>query len=458
MKKLSIKTRVTIWYAFFLVLLVSLIFISLFYTSDRLIQENIKGDLTAAVDDSIQDVKIENGSLEIDDDLLSYRDGIYVLVYRENNFIVTGSLPTGITEEIPFISDQVRIVENNEREYYVYDHLISDDTFADVWIRGITSADLADSDPAVALMLKFFFISLPLLILVAAVGGYYITKRAFRPVSQITETAVHIQESSDLSQRIHLETGGQTKDEIYHLAATFDRMLDRLENSFEAEKQFSNDASHELRTPIAVIMAQCEYSLKRDTSPEEIHSSLSVILDQSRKMSTLINQLLTLARADRGTAKLDFERINVSDITCMVALEQEALAEKRGITIHQEITPDLYADVDETLFMRLWINLISNSIKYGKEGGSIRVVLRASESRIIGQVIDDGIGISPEALPKIWDRFYQVNPSRSDGSSSGLGLSMVKWIISAHNGDITADSVPGTGSRFTFSIPKDANV
>ena len=299
MKKLSIKTRVTIWYAFFLVLLVSLIFISLFYTSDRLIQENIKGDLTAAVDDSIQDVKIENGSLEIDDDLLSYRDGIYVLVYRENNFIVTGSLPAGITEEIPFISDQVRIVENNEREYYVYDHLISDDTFADVWIRGITSADLADSDPAVALMLKFFFISLPLLILVAAIGGYYITKRAFRPVSQITETAVHIQESSDLSQRIHLETGGQTKDEIYHLAATFDRMLDRLENSFEAEKQFSNDASHELRTPIAVIMAQCEYSLKKDTSPEEIHSSLSVILDQSKKMSTLINQLLTLARADR---------------------------------------------------------------------------------------------------------------------------------------------------------------
>ena len=124
--------------------------------------------------------------------------------------------------------------------------------------------------------------------------------------------------------------------------------------------------------------------------------------------------------------------------------KQEAQAEKRGITIHQEITPDLYADVDETLFMRLWINLISNSIKYGKEGGSIRVVLRASESRIIGQVIDDGIGISPEALPKIWDRFYQVNPSRSDGSSSGLGLSMVKWIISAHNGDITADSVPGT--------------
>ncbi|MEI3405324.1 MAG: ATP-binding protein [Christensenellales bacterium] len=95
----------------------------------------------------------------------------------------------------------------------------------------------------------------------------------------------------------------------------------------------------------------------------------------------------------------------------MVALEQEALAEKRGSQFIRKSQPDLYADVDETLFMRLWINLISNSIKYGKEGGSIRVVLRASESRIIGQVIDDGIGISPEALPKIWDRFYQVNPS-----------------------------------------------
>lgn len=455
MKRFSIKTRVTIWYVFFLVLLVCVIFASLIYTSNRLVQENIMGDLSAVVDDSTRDVKIEDGKLEIDDDIISYRDGIYVLVYRENNFIVTGTLPSGIQREIPFISGQVRKITDSGKEYYVYDRLVSDDTYADIWIRGITSADLAESDPAVALMMKFFLISLPLLILLAAIGGYYITKRAFQPVSQITDTASRIQASSDLTQRIRLDSEKHSKDEIYHLAATFDNMLDRLESSFEAEKQFSNDASHELRTPISVIMAQCEYSLKNKTSLEETQSSLNIILEQSKKMSALINQLLTLARADRGTARLEFEYLNISDITCMVALEQEEAAAKRNITIQQEIQPDLFAYVDETMFMRIWINLISNSIKYGKEGGFVRVILKQQQDRIIGQVIDDGIGISAEALPKIWDRFYQVNPARSDGSSAGLGLSMVKWMVSAHKGEITADSVPGRGTRFTFTFPAE---
>lgn len=455
MKRFSIKTRVTIWYVFFLVLLVCVIFASLIYTSNRLVQENIMGDLSSVVDDSARDVKIEDGKLEIDDDIISYRDGIYVLVYRENNFVVTGTLPSGIQQEIPFISEQVRKITDSGKEYYVYDRLISDDNFADIWIRGITSADLAESDPAVAFMLKFFLISLPLLILLAAIGGYYITKRAFQPVSRITDTASRIQASSDLTQRIRLDSEKHSKDEIYDLAATFDSMLDRLQSSFEAEKQFSNDASHELRTPISVIMAQCEYSLKNKTSVKEAQSSLNIILEQSKKMSTLINQLLTLARADRGTARLEFEYLNISDITCMVALEQEEPAAKKNIVIQQEIQSDLFAFVDETMFMRIWINLISNSIKYGKEGGFVRVILKQQGDRIVGQVIDDGIGISPEALPKIWDRFYQVNPARSDGSSAGLGLSMVKWMVSAHKGEITADSVPGQGTRFTFTFPAE---
>ena len=103
--------------------------------------------------------------------------------------------------------------------------------------------------------------------------------------------------------------------------------------------------------------------------------------------------------------------------------------------------------------MRLWINLISNSIKYGKEGGFVRIVLKAEKEFLTGQVIDDGMGIPPESLPKIWDRFYQVNPARSDGNGAGLGLSMVKWIISAHNGQISADSIPGQGTTFTFTLP-----
>ncbi|MCB6993499.1 HAMP domain-containing protein [bacterium 210820-DFI.6.37] len=453
MKRFSIKVRVTIWYAFFLTLLVCLIFASLIYTSNRLVQGDIQGDLQAVVEDSLVDISIENGRLEIDDDMVNYRDGIYVLVYQENNFIVTGALPSGINSEIPFISDTVRKIRDSGKEFYVYDHLISEEDFPDVWVRGLTSADLTASDPAIVFMMRMFFILLPALILLAAIGGYSITKRAFLPVSQITETAGHIEAGTDLSQRIGLEYKTGSKDEIYRLSATFDRMLDRLERSFEAERQFSNDASHELRTPLSVIMAQCEYALKKTSTEDEARTSLEVILGQSKKMSALISQLLTLARADQGTFRLELEELNVSEVTRMVALEQEAFAAERGIELQQDIEPDLYAKVDESLFMRLWINLISNSVKYGKDGGFVRVVLKAGDGLLTGQVIDDGIGIPGDALLKIWDRFYQVNPSRSDGNSAGLGLSMVKWIVTAHHGQITADSAVGQGTRFTFTLP-----
>lgn len=458
MKRFSIKTRVTIWYVFFLLLLVLIIFISLIYTSDQLIQNNITGDLKAVVEDSVRDISVKNGRLEIDDDMTSYRDGVYVLVYKENNFIVTGALPAGVKGEIPFISGQVRQITDSGRAFYVYDNLITIDHFEDVWVRGITTADLEESDPAIAFMLKMFLIFLPLLILLAAVGGYFITKRAFLPVSHITETAARIESSTDLTQRIGLDASAHSKDEIYHLASIFDTMLDRLESSFEAEKQFSNDASHELRTPISVIMAQCEYALKKSDSLQDAHTALEVILGQSKKMSALVSQLLSLARADQGTIALEFEQLNISELVCMVALEQEEIAAQNGITLQQDIEPGITAYVDQTMFLRLWINLISNSIKYGKEGGFIRLVLKQQEDQILGQVIDDGIGISSENLPKIWDRFYQVNPSRSDGNSAGLGLSMVKWIVEAHGGKITADSILGQGTRFTFQFPLKCDI
>ena len=142
----------------------------------------------------------------------------------------------------------------------------------------------------------------------------------------------------------------------------------------------------------------------------------------------------------------------------MVALEQAELAARKNISIQRDIQPDIFACVDETLFMRIFINLISNGIKYGKEGGFIRVILKRDKDRAVSQIIDDGIGIPPQDLPKIWDRFYQVNPSRSSGSGAGLGLSMVKWIVSAHGGTIKVDSILGKGTRFTISLPLNRTI
>ena len=416
-------------------------------------QRDIEDDLKYIVSSSINDVEVIDGELHVDDDLIQIQNGISVLVYTENNFIVTGTLPENVKGTIPFIDGEVRIVEDNGNKFYVYDRLLDDPGYADVWVRGITSANLADADPAIAFMSKIFLIILPMLILLASIGGYIITRRAFKPVGQIAATASGIEAGGDLSKRIGLEASEGTKDEIHQLSSTFDNMLDRLEQSFESEKQFSNDASHELRTPLSVIMAQCEYALNNASTLEEAKTSLEVIYGQSKQMSSLINKLLMIARADRGALKLQLETFDASELTSMVVLEQEALAAERGIKIDTDIQPDIMITADESMFIRIWANLITNSIKYGNDNGSIKIGLGSDGTYLTGTVTDDGIGISEEDLPKIWNRFYQVDPSRSSKSGAGLGLSMVKWIITQHGGTVNAESTPGRGTKVTFTLP-----
>lgn len=451
--KHSIKFRVTLWYVSFLVLIVLILFGALGYMSHKMIQNDIQTDLTSTVEYSMRDVEIVDGELHIDDDIVYTQNNVSLLVYTENNFIVTGTLPDGIKENIPFIDGQLRTIEDSGSKFYVYDKLINDASYDDVWVRGIISANVADADPVVSFMTKAFLIVLPLLILLASIGGYIITRRAFKPVGQIAETASGIEAGGDLSKRIGLKADNHTKDEIYQLSSTFDNMLDRLEQSFEAEKQFSNDASHELRTPLSVIMAQCEYALNEASTIEEARESMEVIYGQSHQMSALINKLLMIARADRGTLKLNIEEINVSELTSIAIQAHEDTAAERGINIHADIQPDIIAQVDESMFIRIWNNLISNSIKYGKDNGYIKIKLSVDDKIMAGSLCDNGIGISKENLPKIWNRFYQADPSRSDNTGAGLGLSMVKWIVEAHGGTIDAMSTLGEGTEIKFTIP-----
>ena len=453
-RRTSIKTRVTGWYVFFMILIVCILFTVLVYNSNRTVQNGIKDNLRSLVEYSIKDVEINDGTLHIDRDMINSKDGISIIVYKENNFIVTGALPDNVQDDIPFIDGTVRTVEDHDNKFYVYDHLISDPSYPDVWVRGITSADFEDNDPALAMLSKAFLILLPLLIIIAGIGGYLITRRAFRPVAQITETARGIQAGGDLSRRIGLPAYRNNKDEVYNLAVTVDDMLERLDESFKTEKQFSDDASHELRTPLAVIMSQCEYAMGDGRSHEEMQEALEVIYGESRRMSDLINKLLMMARADRGAIAVNYELINVSELTEMIAAAHEFQAEEKNITITSDIKPDIMAEVDQSMFIRIWDNLLSNSIKYSKDGGgTVEIALAADGSSLYGRIKDDGIGIAPENLPKIWQRFYQVDPSRNDSGSAGLGLSIVELIISQHGGTVSADSSPGEWTEIKFSLP-----
>jgi len=451
MKNLSIRTRVTSWYVTFLLLVVVLFFAVIMYISNYLIQQDIKDDLSRVVNDNISNITIKDDALNIDKHMIFYRDHTSLLVYKENNFIIAGVLPDEIKNPIPFVPNQVRKIEDSNKKFYVYDVLIHAPDFEDVWIRGIRTAELAELYPSSVFIMKFFFLALLPLMALALLGGHLITKRSFEPVSRIIQTAHEIEKEKDFTRRTKLQLKTKSKDEVYELANAFDNMLNRLEESFEAEKRFSNDASHELRTPISVILAQCEYSLAKDRKAKEMKSALALIFDQSKKMSDLISKIMILARADNAKQSLEFEKLNLSELIELVVVQHEELAQQKHITLMRDIEADIYITADQTMLIRLYMNLITNGIYYGKEQGFVKVMLKKEKKHIVSQVIDNGIGISDENLPKIWNRFYQVNPSR-DSSRSGLGLSMVQWIAEAHGGDIRVESKIDEGTTFTIKF------
>ena len=447
MRNLSIKLKITLWYTAFMALLIILTLIVLFSISSVQVLSDARVRLRNTVLQAFSEIDYEDGLLTFDDDINYLEEGVYISVYDAQGYLLYGRTPTGFSGASTLIMDQMQQVGSGQDFWYVYDYCQSVDGYGNLWIRGVASHSRSDS--ILRIITNAALILLPFFVALIALGGYLITAKALRPLSAMTETARAISEGNDLTRRIRLGSG---RDEVHVLAHTFDQMMERLQSSFETEKQFTSDVSHELRTPVAVILSQCEYASQEGTPPEELRGSIGVIGAQARKMSALISQLLTLARADSGKQKLQYELVNLSELAEIIVEEQSIAAEEKGITLLTDIQPEILLRADETMMMRLFINLISNSITYGKPDGHTLVTLSANETEITGSVQDDGIGIPADKLDKIWQRFYQVDPARTSGSSSGsgLGLSMVKWIVQAHGGRIEVSSRLGEGSCFTF--------
>ena len=449
MKKLSVKMKITLWYTGLIVIILSAIFTAVLLATDKVLLLGVQNKLEEEVYDFAEELKVDsNGRLRLEK-LDFLKDGVRLAVYHENGQMITGLVASGLPET-PFADELLQKAGSDQQNWFVYDFYFKPrhaDNF--YWVRGTVplSSAYAERDKILRQCALFF----PLLILLAALGGYWITKKAFRPVTRITEAAAQISSGSDLSKRIELEGAD---DEIDTLAKTFDGMFARLEDAFEAERQFTDDASHELRTPTSVIIAQAECGLQ---SPdlESKQQALRGVLQQAGKMSKLVNQLLQLSRADRHKESLHLEEFDLSELTEMVAEEVQGLAESKAVTLTAEIEPGILVKADQTLMMRIWLNLLTNAVKYGRQQGQIWLTLKSDGKNAVGTVRDDGIGISAAELPKIWKRFYRVNTARSSGddSGTGLGLAMVKWMVESHGGTVSAVSTLGAGSTFSFTIP-----
>ncbi len=455
--KFSIKLKVTLWFTFFNLLIVGLIFVLLINGSKSNLQGEYQRRLIKNVEEAADEIEYDDGGLDIDIDAEDYPDNIRLVVYNEAGQVLYGHMPNTIKEELPFKEGDMRQVTQGEKKWFIYDIqktiMIEDDAARErYWVRGILATD--SSTIAISSIISTAFILFPVLVLLAAIGGYLVTKRAFRPIENLNREIASIDNGSDLARRVDYKGA---KDEIYTLTQSFNEMFGRLEDAFVREKQFTSDASHELRTPIAVIKAECEYGLMQKEHPEEMQSALKSIQRQSQNMSTLVNQLLTLARADRGNMELSKEKFDLCELTEMVIESLEEQAEEKKVKLYTDMPERIEFYGDQTLIMRMLINLISNGITYSiDQEGYVKVSLEEKDTQIICVISDNGIGIAKEHQDKIWNRFYQVDTSRSKmtAGSSGLGLAMVKWIVEVHGGEITLESEYKKGSAFKVVLPK----
>lgn len=292
---------------------------------------------------------------------------------------------------------------------------------------------------------------LPAVLAAASAGGYWVSRRALRPVDEITQAARSVS-GHNLTRRVVVPSSG---DELQRLAETLNEMIARLQDSFDRISRFTADASHELRTPLSLVRATAEVALRAEDQPEEWKRALSQILAEVERTSHLVENLLLLARADSGPTALKQTPVDLARVVEEACLQSQPLAQAQNVSLTSSIVErPVRVMGDSQTLRRLLLILIDNAVKFTPANGRISVSLDVEEREAVVTVRDTGSGIPEAELPFIFDRFYRVDKSRRrDRGGSGLGLAIARWIVEAHHGTIEAESKPDQGSTFRVAFP-----
>lgn len=466
MKRLSIRFKITFWFTAALVIVVLFSYFIVFSVSNQIIQKTIRDSLIETVEHNVDEieyyssiddvdlgndvdhfVEYEGGFLEVDDDFLDEVNEVYTALYREDNMLIYGENPISRhVSDLKFVDSRIQSRKVGGTLYYIFDRKLTAEGLEGLWLRGIVSETQGATQ--MSSIMRISLILLPAVVLLASIGGYLLARRMLYPIQKISETANQIGKENNLKKRIELGPG---KDELHQLADSFNDMFDKLDRAFAAERQFTSDASHELRTPMAVINAQCEYSLEQSRSPEEYQEALLVIQRQGKKMNRLISDMLDFTRLEAGTERYAREAFDLAELVSSLCADM-ALIRENNIELQWETEEHVPFNGNRELLSRLLTNLVSNAYRYGRENGHILVQLKKDPQHVLLTVSDDGVGIEKEEQPKIFQRFYQSDRSRS-GAGLGLGLPMAYEIARFHGGEIRVESAPGEGSVFTVILP-----
>jgi len=292
----------------------------------------------------------------------------------------------------------------------------------------------------------------PIVVLMLTAFGWFLAGKVLSPIVDITATAQKIT-AEKLNRRLPVS---EADDEIAQLAQTFNLMLARLEESFLRIRQFSGDASHELRTPLAIIKGETEVALRWAKNETELRMALESNLEEIDRMERIVSDLLSLARSDESKLHLDIASFSLTDLLQDIWMSGKVLAEQSGHTVHLDhaVTSEIYINGDQLQLYRVMINILTNALKYTPAGGRIDIRLSVQDECALIQISDTGLGIAPEELPHIFERFYRIDSARNrDQGGTGLGLAIVKAIVAAHDGTVSVTSVVGKGSTFSISLP-----
>src|SRR5438067_5160472 len=300
-------------------------------------------------------------------------------------------------------------------------------------------------------LLLTFALGLPLIVTLAIGGGYLLMRRALRPVDEIRQKAAQIT-SRSLSERLPVV---RTGDELERSATDLDRMIARLEESFHQINRFSADASHELRTPLTVLQGDLE-SVARTSSnlPTEIRDTIGSALEESHRLTKIVENLLAISRLEAGEARKQLERLDFAELARSTADQMRLLAEEKHIHLDCNGAEPVEVEAGPARLKQVVVNLLDNAIKYTPESGRVSISVMKQDGRAVFEIADTGIGISPDDLPHIFDRFYRADKARSrQMGGTGLGLSIVRPICLAHDGQVKVQSTEGQGSVFHIELP-----
>jgi len=459
----SIKFKLTSWYVVILTVILSTFSLFLYFTLADSLYKGVDGKIKTMAEIVVSSAR---GPFTVDlDQLMTDRYGVrplgrFIQVLDESGRV--GGSSTNVQDiKIPISVSTLKAASKGITTYETVQvmgkyplRLVTMPVMENDRMIGVVqvASSLEGVEEALDKLALILFIAVPAVLLFASAGGLFLANKALKPVDQITQIARRIG-SGDLSQRIRIKRGN---DELGRLASTFNEMIAKVDESFRQVKRFTADASHELKTPLTILRGEVEVGLKKERALKEYKRILVSNLEEITRMSRIVDDLLTLSRADTGELKMEREKVELSSLAREVWNDLQILAHQRKVEL--TFIGDGHAPVDgDPLFLRqLILNLAENGLKYTRPGGEVSIKVEGDRDNGVARILvaDTGVGIAPKDLKRIFDRFFRTDKARSrDTGGTGLGLSISQWIARAHKGEIAVKSKVGKGSTFTVTLP-----